>query len=539
MKKIRVNLILISAVTALLSLLVMQGIDVMQLYDRKSTQLETNLTTSLERIAIRHEKAEDIRRYLHIVNRDFSGQYKDILKEEFKDLVSAKESISIKDTFVFQQGERQKYLIIKGSSFDSITGLSTEQKVLARDVRQLRDLFDKQNKQIPHNDSVRLSIQLDQRVMQQIFKKARFVNELMVETFRNNVYIEPEKRIDITFLDSVIRTELANDDLPKTYRFVVANDMGIPVQFAHAPKTYDTTIDTLLTGKTTLFPSNILDENFYLHIYFPKKGYFLLHEMWGSFVVSLTLIMLIVTALIFMFKTILAQEKISEIKNDFISNMTHEFKTPISTISLACEALVDQDMVRSENREISTYVKMIQEENKRLGTLVERILQSAVIDRGELNLQKENVLLNEVIHEIAQHARFRLQSIDGQLKLDLPTELIEVRTDKLHVTNVISNLVDNAIKYSDKSPIIEISLRRENKGVSICVKDHGIGIRKEHIEKIFDKLYRVPTGNLHNVKGFGLGLSYVKAIAEIEGWNIQVKSKPGEGSEFTLVIKAQ
>ena len=537
MKKIRVNLILVLVIIALLALLVIQAFQTLQLYDRKSTQLETNLATSLERIAIRHEKAEDIRRYLHIVNRDFSGQYKDILKEEFKDLVSAKESISIKDTFLFEQGERQNYLIIKGSSFDSITGLSTEQKVLARDVRQLRDLFDKQNKQIPHNDSVRLSIQLDQRVMQQIFKKARFVNELMVETFRNNVYMEPEKRIDIAFLDSVIRTELANDDLPKTYRFMVANDMGIPVQFAHAPKTYDTSLDTLLTGKTVLFPSNILDDDFYVHIYFPKKGFYLIREMWGSFSISLTLIMLIVTALIFMFKTILAQEKISEIKNDFISNMTHEFKTPISTISLACEALGDQDMVRSENQEITPYVRMIQEENKRLGTLVERILQSAVIDRGELKLLKENVLINEVIHELAQNARFRTESLGGKLTLDIPTELIHILTDKLHLTNVISNLIDNAIKYSDKTPIIEISLRKENKKVSLSVKDHGIGIRKEHIDKIFDKLYRIPTGNLHNVKGFGLGLSYVKAIAEMEGWNIQVKSKIGEGSEFTLIIK--
>ncbi len=537
MKKIRVNLILVLVIIALLALLIIQAFQTLQLYDRKSTQLETNLATSLERIAIRHEKAEDMRRYLHIVNRDFSGQYKDILKEEFKDLVSAKESISIKDTFIFEQGERQNYLIIKGSSYDSITGLSTEQKVLARDVRQLRDLFDKQHKQIPHNDSVRLSIQLDQRVMQQIFKKARFVNELMVETFRNNVYVEPEKRIDVTFLDSIIRTEFSNDDLPKTYRFMVANDMGIPVKFAHTPNTYDLTLDTLLTGKTILFPSNILDDDFYLHIYFPKKGYYLVHEMWGSFVISLTLIMLIVTALIFMFKTILAQEKISEIKNDFISNMTHEFKTPISTISLACEALGDQDMVRSENQEITPYVKMIQEENKRLGNLVERILQSAVIDRGELNLQKENVLLNDVIYEVSQNAKFRIQSLGGKLALDLSAELIEIQTDKLHLTNVISNLVDNAIKYSDKAPIIEISLRRENKRICLSVKDQGIGIKKEHIDKIFDKLYRIPTGNLHNVKGFGLGLSYVKAIAEMEGWNIQVKSKPGEGSEFTLIIK--
>ena len=518
-------------------MLVIQAFQTAQLYDRKTTQLETNLSTSLERIANRHEKAEDIRRYMHIVNRDFTGQYKDILKEEFKDLVSAEEAISIKDTVVFAEGELHNYLIIKGSSFDSITGLSTEQRVLARDVRQLRDLFDKQKKQIPHNDSVKLAIQLDQRVLQQIFRKAKFVNDLMVETFRNNVYMAPEKRIDVAFLDSVIRTEIANDDLPKTYHFMVANEFGIPIKFDQAPATYDTQLDTLLTGKTALFPSNILDENFYLHLYFPKKGFFLVKEMWGSFTVSLTLIMLIVTALIFMFKTILAQEKISEVKNDFISNMTHEFKTPISTISLACEALGDKDMVSQGAEGTKPYVKMIQEENKRLSLLVERILQSAVLERGELKLLEEQILLNEIIHDVAETAKFRIQGSGGEIRLDLPTELIHISSDKMHLTNIISNLVDNAIKYSEEAPNIEISLKRENKKLLLSVRDHGIGIRKEHLKKIFDKLYRIPTGNLHNVKGFGLGLSYVKAIAGLHGWDINVKSKFGEGSEFTLVIK--
>lgn len=537
MRKIRVNFILALVVVALLALLVIQAFQTIQLYDRKSTQFETNLSTSLERIAIRHEKAEDIRRYMHIVNRDFSGQYKDILKEEFKHLVSAEESISIMDTTLFENGEMQNYLIIKGKAYDSLTGLTTEQKVLARDVRQLRDLFDKQKKQIPHNDSIKLAIQLDQRVLQQIFKKAKFVNDMMVEAFRNNVYEDPSKRIDVVFLDSVIRTEIANDDLPKTYKFMVANEFGVPIKFPNAPDSYDTQLDTLLTGKTVLFPSNILDEDLFLHIYFPKKGVYMIQEMWGSFTISLTLMTLIVVALMFMFKTILAQEKISEIKNDFISNMTHEFKTPISTISLACEALGDQDMMKQNTTDIAPFVKMISDENKRLSVLVERILQSAVIDKGELKLTEEKVLLNEIVHDVVQHAQFRIQNSGGKIKLDLPIELIEITSDRLHLTNIISNLVDNAIKYSPKAPEIEISLRRENKRILLSVKDHGIGIKKEHLNKIFDKLYRVPTGNVHNVKGFGLGLSYVKAIAELHGWDITVRSKYGEGSEFTLVMK--
>jgi two-component system phosphate regulon sensor histidine kinase PhoR len=246
---------------------------------------------------------------------------------------------------------------------------------------------------------------------------------------------------------------------------------------------------------------------------------------------------LIVVALMFMFRTILTQEKISEIKNDFISNMTHEFKTPISTISLACEALSDQDMMKQNTTDIAPFVKMINDENKRLSLLVERILQSAVMDRGEVKLREEKVILNEIIHEVTNHAQFRIQNSGGTIKLNIPNELITIQTDKMHMTNIVTNLVDNAIKYSSEAPDIEISLRRENKKLLLSVKDHGIGIKKEHLNKVFDKLYRVPTGNVHNVKGFGLGLSYVKAIAELHDWNVVVRSKYGEGSEFTLVMK--
>ena len=537
MRKIRVNLIVVLVVISLLALLVIQAFQTIQLYDRKASQFENNLSTSLERIGIRHEKAEDIRRYLQIVNRDFSGQYKDILKEEFKHLLSSQESISIQDTTIFENGEMQNFLVIKGSAYDSLTGLSTEQRVMARDVRQLRDLFDKQKKQIPHNDSIKLAIQLDQRVLQQIFKKAKFVNDMMVEAFRNNVYEDPSKRLDVVFLDSVIRTELANDDLPKTYKFMVANEYGMPIHFAKSTPNYSVELDTVLSGKTILFPSNILDEDLYLHIYFPKKGAFLFQEMWASFTISLTLMILIIVALMIMFRTILTQQKLSEMKNDFISNMTHEFKTPISTISLACEAMNDRDMVQHNTANIAPYVKMISDENKRLSLLVERILQSAVMDRGELKLREEKVVLDDLLREITKNAQFRMHNGDGTIQLNLPEEPIEIISDRMHLTNIISNLVDNAIKYSKDSPKIEISLKRENKKLLLSVKDAGIGIKKEHISKIFDKLYRVPTGNVHNVKGFGLGLSYVKAVADIYGWNILVNSKFGEGTEFILIMK--
>lgn len=522
-------------VAAMLALLLIQAFQTGALYDRTSTKFKESFSTTLDRVTMRHEKAEDVRQYLQIANKDFSVRYKDILKEEFKSLMSAQESISIEDTSIYENGKMNSYLIIKGKSFDSISGVTAEQRVLARDVRQLRDLFNRKEKSEISQDSIKLAVQLDQRVMQQIFKKARFVNEMMLAAFRNNVYQDPTSRLDIAFLDSVLRTELEKENIPKVYEYVVVDENGTPIQFESAPRKYNIEIDTTESHQSLLFPSNSLDDNLFIHVNFPKQNSFLIAEMWAGLAVNLALVILIVIALGFMFKTILTQNRLSEMKTDFISNMTHEFKTPISTISLACQAMNDSDMGKIDSS-ATPYVKIINDENNRLGVLVERILQSATIDRGDLKLKEEDVLLNEVIHNVIETAQFRIKNSGGEIHLDLPVDLITVRADKFHTTNLISNLVDNAIKYSKEVPDITVKLQKDGKKVLLSVSDNGIGIKKEHIHKIFDKLYRIPTGNVHNVKGFGLGLSYVKAIADIQKWDVQVKSKYGVGSEFTIVI---
>lgn len=238
-----------------------------------------------------------------------------------------------------------------------------------------------------------------------------------------------------------------------------------------------------------------------------------------------------------MFRTILTQKKLFELKNDFISNMTHEFKTPISTISLACEAMHDPTMMGGQTENAAPFVKMIQEENKRLGVLVESILQSAVIDRGELKVKMEKVPVIEVIQSVAKTASFRIAGSDGELILQLPKEEVYIQGDRMHFTNMVNNLVDNAIKYSKDKIHVTVKLEVFPERLELSVIDKGIGIKREHISKIFDKLYRVPTGNVHNVKGFGLGLSYVKALSELFGWSLHVTSQVGEGSEFRVTIK--
>ena len=536
MKRIRVNFILILVVVAMLALLLIQAFQTSALYDQKSGEFKERLTTTLDRIALSHEKADDIRRYMHVVDRDFSGKYKDILKEEFQNLLSSKEEIAIRDTTIFKDGEMQDYLVIEGRTYDSISGLSAEQRVLARDVRKLKDLFGNGSANVDY-DSLNIAVQLDQRVVQQIFRKARFVNEMMIDAFKNNTYQNQSERIELAFLDSVLKTELRTGKFPKDYKFTVTDAYSQQLKFDKVPENYSRKLDTTLAAKTQLFPGNSLDEELYVHLSFPKQKSFLIKEMWAPLLVNFALVSLIIVAFVFMFRTILTQKKLSELKTDFISNMTHEFKTPISTISLACQAMNDKDMMGESALETSApYVKMISAENERLGVLVERILQSATLDKKEVRMRNEELKLNEIIEDIAQRAKFGMTQPNGEINVSVPDEVITTVGDRLHVTNMISNLIDNTIKYSKEKPVVDISLKREGKKTLVVVKDQGIGIKKEHINKIFDKLYRIPTGNVHNVKGFGLGLSYVKAIAELHGWTVNVKSKFGSGSEFTVTI---
>ena len=464
----------------MIALLVVQAIQTAQIYDQKSTAFAKRFGTSMERIALRHEKAEDIRRYMHVMDKDFSVKYKDILKEEFQNMLSSQESISIKDTTIFEDGEMEDYLIIRGKTYDSISGLTAQQQVLARDVRKFRDLFRNGQENIDQ-DSMNLAIKLDQRVIQQIFKKARFVNELMVEAFRNNIYQDASQRIDVVFLDSILKTELSETNLPEVYRFTVTDEYGSPIAFNNAPETYTTELDTVKSHSAQLFPSNSLDNDLYLYLSFPKEKSFLYKEMWGQLAVNFGLVVLIILALFIMFKTILTQKKLSEMKNDFISNMTHEFKTPISTISLACEAMNDADMSGGQNELSATYVKMINDENKRLSLLVERILQSATLDRGELKLQNETIDLSKIVTDVVDHARFRTAGEGGVVDLDIDHVSILIEGDRMHTANVVSNLVDNAIKYSGGQPKVRVSLKRDNKRVILSVSDQGIGIKKEHL----------------------------------------------------------
>lgn len=267
--------------------------------------------------------------------------------------------------------------------------------------------------------------------------------------------------------------------------------------------------------------------------WFPKTNSYILKNMWLTLLGSLLLFSLIAGSFWLMLKTILSQKRVSEVKNDFINNMTHEFKTPISTVSAAMEALVSFDGLSDKERS-RRYVEISRNEMSRLAGLVDKVLSISMFEQKKIVLNKETFNVTTLLQELSQ--QYAVKG-DGRVHIQMGQEnAAYLFADKFHLQNVLTNLLDNAVKYSGEEVVINIGCWREGDFIIINVKDNGIGISKEHQKHIFEKFYRVPTGDLHGVKGFGLGLNYVKEIVEMHGGTVGLKSQPGIGSEFIIAI---
>jgi two-component system, OmpR family, phosphate regulon sensor histidine kinase PhoR len=275
-------------------------------------------------------------------------------------------------------------------------------------------------------------------------------------------------------------------------------------------------------------------DGYYFGVRFPKIEANLISQMgiWGfSSVVMLVVIFFFVYTLF----VILKQRRLSEVQKDFINNMTHEFKTPLATIAISTGVLKDPSIAQNPER-LLNYATIIENESHRLKQQVERVLQMARLEKSDIGLKKEKCDIHELIKDAVKNNSISLNDKQGTTKLDLQAARSIASVDKLHFMNVINNLLDNAIKYSQAAPEILITTANQAGYLQLGVKDNGIGISKENQQKIFHRFYRVPTGNLHDVKGFGLGLNYVKLIVEAHKGKISVQSEEGKGSTFTILL---
>jgi two-component system phosphate regulon sensor histidine kinase PhoR len=374
------------------------------------------------------------------------------------------------------------------------------------------------------NDSINSSkLKLDQR----IGRLKNVAGKMAFESWRWEHLAE----LDTATLKKVFREELTNRGIPIDFEFGYGNQDTLLLRSDNA----NSVLLHESPYRTMLFPNDIISRGNFLLAYFPGRKTFITRTLLLPAFLSLFFSSIVLVSFVLSISYIIKQKKISEMKSDFINNMTHEFKTPLATISLATDTLVNPKII-VEPVQIEYFAKIIRKENNRLNHQVETILQMASLDRKDYDFNFRLVNVHDTIVKAIQDFQLQIDSRNGQVEFDFQAGNPLVTADQSHLFHAICNLIDNAIKYSAETLVILIHTHNSARGVWVSVTDKGIGMPKNVQTKIFEKFYRESNGNIHNVKGFGLGLSYVKAITEAHKGEVRVESEPGKGSTFELFL---
>jgi two-component system phosphate regulon sensor histidine kinase PhoR len=388
----------------------------------------------------------------------------------------------------------------------------------------------KQTYKTPKSMIVETSEELQKSTMDRYVHKKAIWDEIAFR-LTQTAHLNPiEERIDFKALENNIANEFAGNGLHLPFVLMVVNNYE-QIVYQSKPMSTRKSADIITQ---VIFPHEPPSKRNYLKVYFPTKGNYLSSSI--SFLIPSVLfsfiLLIIFTITLYI---ILRQKKLSEMKSDFINNMTHELKTPVSTISIAAQMIKDADVTKSPQvfKHIST---VINDETKRLGFLVEKVLQMSLFENQKATLKLKELDINDLIASAANTFMIKVEKSGGTIDIDLNAEKSTIFADEMHITNMIFNLMDNAVKYRREEVPLKLIARTRNEGdkVIISIEDNGIGIKKENLKKIFDKFYRIPTGNVHNVKGFGLGLTYVRKI--VEDHNGSIRAENGHGNKGTTFI---
>ncbi len=358
-------------------------------------------------------------------------------------------------------------------------------------------------------------------------------SDFFEKTTATSYYNNYKQKVDTFLLDSVLNVEMRKNGIRANYNYYLTSLYPGSPHHSDLIKAEHMADSLGVVYKKNLSPSNRFANPEYLILHFPQQNKAIFRELIWLLFISVLVIFILTFSFYYIIANSLKQKKLSQIKTDFINNMTHEFKTPISTISLASEMLSDTSIAHTPEKQ-ARFLKMIRDENKRLSVLVESILQTSILDKGEFKLKLTELDVHEIINVAINNTQLLISQRNGVITTSLKASKYKLQADKIHLTNIIFNLIDNAVKYSKENPVIEVNTFNTAEGLMITIKDNGIGISKDNQRKIFEKFYRVPTGNVHNVKGFGLGLSYVLAVVLKHNGTISVDSDLGKGSTFKI-----
>ncbi len=502
MDKNKFLLIVILTVVSMVSILLVQFSWISQINELNNERFEKDINDVLFTV---NQKLEE-REILILTRENLEAKFK-ISRSNETGGVELIESIFSKRTI--QDGE-----------------IETKQNSLQFDLES-------SNKNIDSDDNINASILVEdfnevtvdtliQKQIDKVLDRSEMIQIILNKLLTGDRNIKTE--LNKNSIEKLIKTSLKQKNINIDFEYLLLDNEKNNILLSN------TEDDKILKSSfsISLFQNDLIDSNLVLFLDFPLKNSYLRDNNIYSLAFSFIFILLIALSFYYVVIKAFQLKKLSEIKNDFIDNMTHELKTPISTISLACEAMIDNKKNKND------YVKIIDEENKRLGHQVERVLNIARTEKQSYKIDKSSVNIHEIIEESINVFRFKLEKKGGKIVNKLNAENPIINGNKSHLVNVFNNLIENGIKYSKDKPVIIIESRNDKSSMEISIKDNGIGIKKNNLDKIFDKFYREPQGNIHNVKGFGLGLSYVKNIVDKLNAKIFVKSKYGHGSVFTL-----
>ncbi len=502
MDKNKFLLIVILTVVSMVSILLVQFSWISQINELNNERFEKDINDVLFTV---NQKLEE-REILNLTRENLEAKFK-ISRSNETGGVELIESIFSKKTI--QDGE-----------------IETKQNSLQFDLES-------SNKNVDSDDNINASILVEdfnevtvdtliQKQIDKVLDRSEMIQIILNKLLTGDRNIKTE--LNKNSIEKLIKTSLKQKNINIDFEYLLLDNEKNNILLSN------TEDDKILKSNfsISLFQNDLIDSNLVLFLDFPLKNSYLRDNNIYSLAFSFIFILLIALSFYYVVVKAFRLKKLSEIKNDFIDNMTHELKTPISTISLACEAMIDNKKNKND------YVKIIDEENKRLGHQVERVLNIARTEKQSYKIDKSSVNIHEIIEESINVFRFKLEKKGGKIVNKLNAENPIINGNKSHLVNVFNNLIENGIKYSKDKPVIIIESRNDKSSMEISIKDNGIGIKKNNLDKIFDKFYREPQGNIHNVKGFGLGLSYVKNIVDKLNAKIFVKSKYGHGSVFTL-----
>lgn len=487
-------------------------------------------------------------KYVSIILKKSSEQFNETVKRSLHQ-VSKKLELDETQRYLEEDLKRdESYYLQNNQDPQEIAQTITQQKLQIKDangnILQIDQLhsFSQKFEPLSSLDKKQTSnniISTSQDLQKTLMRRLKYQNALMQEVLvniLNTANLKPiQERVDFKKLNNYLKSEFINNGLNLPFIFFVINKDGKTVYQSGEIKKEPIASDIITY---VLFPNDPPSKLNYLKVYFPTKGDYISSSV--TFIVPSVLFSLILlVTFIFTIYIVFRQKRLSEMKNDFINNMTHELKTPVSTISLAAQMLKDSDITKSPDvfKHISG---VINDETKRLGFLVEKVLQMSLFERQKAAFKLKEVDANDLVISVANTFVLKVEKYDGSLDIDLQATDSSIYVDEMHITNVLFNLMDNAVKYRRPEVPLTLMVRtwNDNNGkLLISVEDNGIGIKKEYLKKVFDRFFRVPTGNVHDVKGFGLGLAYVRKIIEDHKGTIRAEMGPGNvGTKFIITL---